>query len=860
MKRRFGKIFNSFRFFYFYLPVILVLIFFTVTFSFVIYQIQLQANQKIFAKINIESVKYQNDINILSSKKLNQVKDIAQFLSSYNLLPEYKRREVFSHYLREVAYTNDDIYSIWTVFKPYSIDKFDKDYSSDIENLTGQYVYTLYKVKQHIDTKNVDELDYKKLTTYIKLFKLNQSAIIIAPVKEPNFELTGVKYVIRFIAPIITENEIVGIIGIDIDYRYLSRFFPERKNIFLLNDNFGIIYSNDIKKVGSNFFDLYVSVPNIEDIYAKFSLKKNYSEYGKFILPEKVFYNVKFFSASTTNNKWAIVNIKNRTIKKEMSNLNIATIIIFFLIGVFIIILALYLFLYTILNFINEQKEYQTKLFRNKKLLVKEEKRISLFSELNENISDVRNKIENLTNYLKYLKQEKYNFEVELDDTNILKKPLSELLLKLREDKRVFEEQIAKQQIDTIITVAIAKVNDILRENINDLSVFTYEIIKYISDLIEAIQGGFYVVYEENDHSYLELEAFYSYNRRVYHRKKIEFGEGMAGICAFERKRIISKVPDNYLEITSGLGKEKPNYVLLIPLEYNNKIYGILEFAFIHQIKKHFSDFLDNISSIIASSIATSNNNEQTKKLLEQTQKIQENTAKKERELENQLDNLSKLQKRTKKLELHSTSVFKSITSIVFYAEFDSQGHILDINDKLRDAVEFTFVEATMLTYYELFRITEVKQHEKYWAKVLKGEISRYEFQVNLATHAVYINSILSPVYDVEGEITKVIFIGIDYSELRNNEENMRKLVDDVNIKAEQINVQETEMNDFFEEFQNLTEVNASLKEKIEKTEKTNAFLSKEIEKRVNRSKKIQNKLNQKIRELEKEIRKLKNE
>ena len=859
MEKKTKKIFSSFSFIYFYLPILLVIIFFSVTFSFVLYQIKLETNKKILTLVSLESKKYQNSINVLLSKKLNQVIDVAQYMETYNLLPEYKRREIFNHYLYEVAYSNDDIYSIWAVFKPFSIDRFDKDYANPEDNITGQYAYTLYKVKQHIDIKNVDNTDYDKLQNNIHYFEINQKAIIIAPIEEPNYELTGVKYVLRFLAPVFSENEIIGIVGIDVDYKYLSKFFLNN-DVTLINDNFDIIYSNNVQKVGHNFFDLYVSLPNIDDIYSKFSLKNDIQGYGKFIYPEKVYYNVNFFNTNTNNEKWGIINIKSKSIKKELNDINIITLIVFFVIGIIVIIKFLNLFLNTIQKFFYEQRDIQKNLFLAKKLKINQEKRINIFNELNTSSAKIRENIELILKYLRNLKQEKYDFEVKLEDNNILREPLEDLLIKLKEDKRVYEEQIAKQEIDSLITRAVAKVNDILRENINDLSKFTYETIKYLSEFIDSVQGGFYIVYDEENEKYLQLEAFYSYNRRVYHKKKIEFGEGMAGICALERKKVFSKVPDDYLEITSGLGKEKPNYVLLIPLEYNNIIYGILEFAFIHKIKEHFSNFLDTVSPIIASTIATIKNNEQNKILLERTQKIQESTEFKEKELEEQLKNLTKIQTESKRLELHSSAVFDSITSVVFYAEFDNEAHILNLNDKLSDAVEFTFVEATLLTYYELFRITDFKKHQKYWTEVLKGERVNYEFQVLLATKTVYIKAVLAPVYNIEGEISKVLFLGIDYSDLRKKEQETRELVDEMSEKAEQISIQEKEMNDFFEEYEQMINENNNLKSEVDKMNKTNEFLQKELEKRVNRSKRIQNNLNKKIKELENELRKLKGE
>ena len=92
---------------------------------------------------------------------------------------------------------------------------------------------------------------------------------------------------------------------------------------------------------------------------------------------------------------------------------------------------------------------------------------------------------------------------------------------------------------------------------------------------------------------FIEMKACYAFDRRKYLQKRIEIGEGLVGRCYQEKERIyLTEIPNDYIKITSGLGDDNPRALLIIPLIYNDVIYGLIELA-------NFSDFPDYVIEFV---------------------------------------------------------------------------------------------------------------------------------------------------------------------------------------------------------------------------------------------------------------------
>jgi PAS domain S-box-containing protein len=170
----------------------------------------------------------------------------------------------------------------------------------------------------------------------------------------------------------------------------------------------------------------------------------------------------------------------------------------------------------------------------------------------------------------------------------------------------------------------LTKFSDILRIHGNELNKLAEHIISQLVKYLKANQGGFFIVNDTNpDDPYLELRACYAYDRKKFTQKQIMPGQGLVGQVWRERQTVyLKEVPDDYLQITSGLGDATPRFLLIVPLINDNVIAGVLEVASFHNLKDYQIAFVEQIANSIASSINNAKIVERTNVLLEDAQQM----------------------------------------------------------------------------------------------------------------------------------------------------------------------------------------------------------------------------------------------
>lgn len=191
-----------------------------------------------------------------------------------------------------------------------------------------------------------------------------------------------------------------------------------------------------------------------------------------------------------------------------------------------------------------------------------------------------------------------------------------------------------------------------LREH-QEMDELSYHVLKVLNSYIRSTQGAFYLYNEES--GLLVNTATYAYNRRKFVDQQFRMGEGLVGQCAYEMDYIYrTEIPEDYTTISSGiLGEQKPESILLVPLIANEKLQGILEFAFLKErISKLTIQFLLELGETIARTILNLKMNLRTQKWLEESRTMTEELQKNEAQLKENAREMSQAQQNLERVNI----------------------------------------------------------------------------------------------------------------------------------------------------------------------------------------------------------------
>lgn len=185
------------------------------------------------------------------------------------------------------------------------------------------------------------------------------------------------------------------------------------------------------------------------------------------------------------------------------------------------------------------------------------------------------------------------------------------------------------------IITGVAEVGMILR-SADKLTDLAEKILPYLCKRIDALQGAFYVVNDDNENNeFIEMTGSYAYNKRKYLEAKFKFGQGLVGQAAIEKNIVFrTEIPYNYVYITSGLlGDRRPKSILIVPLMTDEKVYGVVELASLSVMTPLQIKFIQELSEIIARTIFSLKVNERTIRLLSESQQLGEELQQRQEQL-----------------------------------------------------------------------------------------------------------------------------------------------------------------------------------------------------------------------------------
>jgi len=273
-------------------------------------------------------------------------------------------------------------------------------------------------------------------------------------------------------------------------------------------------------------------------------------------------------------------------------------------------------------------------------------------------------------------------------------------LLNMKDTLHKAEEENIKRRADEEIrnwaTRGVAQFSEQLRLYNDDMKELSFNIISNLIKFIGANQGGLFILNEDerakDEDPFFELAASYAYDRRKYMTRKVMWDEGLIGRVAQERESLyLTDIPDDYIAISSGLGKSKPTCILISPLMYNGEVYGVVELASFELIEQYKIDFVEKISESIASTISNVRINMKTAKLLDESKDQSERLAQQEEELRQSMEEMhatqEEIQRKNSLLEQNERDIAQKAEGLEFESMlFDTLMDTLQARVTFKDA------------------------------------------------------------------------------------------------------------------------------------------------------------------------------
>jgi PAS domain S-box-containing protein len=328
-------------------------------------------------------------------------------------------------------------------------------------------------------------------------------------------------------------------------------------------------------------------------------------------------------------------------------------------------------------------------------------------------------------------------------------------------------------------TEGLAKFADILRTDHKDVTTLSNVVVAEIVNYMDCNQGSLFIVNDDDPNNpFMQLIASYAWNKKKFLNKTIAPGEGLVGQAWLEKDVIYLKaVPDDYIEITSGLGSANPRSIIIVPLKLEQHVFGILELASFNDMEAHQRDFLMKLSENLASTISAAKIADRTKRLLEQSQQQAEELRAQEEEMRQNMEELQATQEEIMRKTNETEGRLRAVDeSGIASVEFNLDGTIIGANDNFLKLMEYSHSEIVG-KHHRMFvspAIAMSPEYRKFWEDLANGipRPGQYE-RVTKSGKRVTIQGSYSIIRDTNGKPIRILKLANDITGLMQMQQTM---------------------------------------------------------------------------------------
>ena len=716
---------------------------------------------------NTYAREYANYTKADLSVDMNMTRALANVAKGYKNLPEDKMIDIFNEMIFHLIEENPNFLSTW----------FNWELSAIWPNWKkphGRQRLTYYRMGGEIlyKTEIIDTVPGFTKGAYYDMLEKKQEYVMdpyyftYKEGEEPVLE-TSVA------VPIVINGVSVGVAGFDLLLQrfqdIISEIHPIKESYsFLTAYNGQFVAHFDEEKVGTFIQDVTDKKHNILDKIQNgeeyfYTIEKDGKNYWVSVAPV-------YIGESPTPWAFGFAVPVNVILAEAKATLKWS--ILVGVIGIFLIALIIWIIAHTISRPIIKTTKVLSDLAKGDIDATKK-----IFIKSNDEIGEMGNSVNTLINGLNKtaeFAQEigKGNLEKEFDLLSN-KDVLGNSLLEMRKSLKIARQQETERKLEdqkqNWTTQGLAKFGEILRQNNDDMQDFSYHIISNLVKYIDANQGGIFMVNDDDKNDvFVELLAFYAYERRKYMEKRIELGVGLIGRCVQEQKTIyMTELPEEYINITSGLGQSVPNALLIVPLKVNDEIFGVVELAGFNAFEDHVIKFVEEVGESIASTISTTKINIRTTQLLEQSQQQSEEMAAQEEEMRQNMEELQATQEEADRRSTEMQGLVDALNTANLVIEYDLNGNIIEVNDNYIQLVGTTKDQLIGTHHTDNMQLTKTqkKEIEQFWIDLRNGIAKKETDHVEFSGKEYVFVATYTPILDEDGKPVKVLKIATDITE-----------------------------------------------------------------------------------------------
>lgn len=295
----------------------------------------------------------------------------------------------------------------------------------------------------------------------------------------------------------------------------------------------------------------------------------------------------------------------------------------------------------------------------------------------------------------------------------------------------------------------------------NNIEEYTFQVLKNVIKYLNLNQGQFFIKYEDEEGEYFQACATYAFDRRKYFKKKIRKGQGLLGQLFYDKELIyLTEIPEDYIQIKSGLGDALPRSICLLPFISEGVIYGAMEIASFHNLDKHHFEYLEKIAARIGFNLAAISSHTTTERMLQESQSLTQEMRAQEEELRQNMEELEATQNHMKTKQKEIDAVLSSLSTV----ELDLEGNINSANDVFLGITGYKqkTIEGKPYRNFIPQHGNDPIQYEIMWNSILEGRTFSGEFRIVSAEgKEIWMAGNFTPILNEQQEPFKVMVISL---------------------------------------------------------------------------------------------------